>query len=112
MQVRYYELVGKRVVTADGASVGRISDLLARAEGEELVVNALLVGPGGLLRRIGFKRAGHLPVAPARRIPWAWVARMADVVHLAVPATELGKAGMQDTEDETAIGAAGRGMRR
>ncbi len=112
MQIRYYELVGKRVVTADGKTVGRVTDLLARAEGDALMVNALLVGPSGLLRRIGFKSLANLRVAPARRVPWAWVARTADEIHLRVPAAEIAEASRQRPEEETAVGAAGRGMRR
>jgi sporulation protein YlmC with PRC-barrel domain len=112
MRMRYYELVGRCIVTADGVNVGRITDLLAHAEGEELVVNALLVGPSGLLRRIGSRQVGNLRIAPARRIPWAWVARIADAVHLSVPAAELSKARTERPEGETAVGAAGRGMRR
>ena len=112
MQVRYNEIVGKRLVTADGKSVGRITDLLARAEGDALVVNALLVGPGGLMRRIGFKQLGNVRPAPVQRIPWAWVERIADAVHLCVSDADVGKAGKVRPEDEIAIGAAARGKKR
>ncbi len=58
MRIRYHELVGRSVVTMNGASLGHIVDLSAAACGERLVVDAMLVGPATFLTRIGIKRDG------------------------------------------------------
>lgn len=82
MHVRYGEMVGKPVRTADGTNLGRIADLIAEREGDTLCVVALLVGPRGLTQRITFKRDALFQLAPPRRIAWSDVARIADAVHL------------------------------
>lgn len=89
MQIRYYELVGKKVITAEGRSIGRLVDLVAEPDGDSLRVTTLLVGPAALARRIAFKRVPLFGVAPPRTIPWQLVARVAEHVHLTVDAAGL-----------------------
>jgi sporulation protein YlmC with PRC-barrel domain len=89
MQMRYYELVGKRVVTADGQRIGRVGDLFAEHADGRLRVTALIVGPSAWIRRIGFKRTKMLHTLPARSIPWRTVARIAKDIELCVDAASL-----------------------
>lgn len=75
--MRYHELVGKQVVTADGERIGRVVDLVAGQRGEALCVTALLLGKAGLVERIGIQ---HTP--RPRAIAWADVARIGKEVEL------------------------------
>jgi sporulation protein YlmC with PRC-barrel domain len=79
--MRYHELVGKRVVAADGASVGHVVDLVADARNERLAVKTLLIGPNGFLMRIGLHRIGMLRVRP-REVPWSAVGRVGETIVL------------------------------
>ena len=64
MRYRLTLLEQLRVVREDGTEVGRLMDLRTRAtigpmpQSETLPVDALLVGAGGWLERIGFKEGG------------------------------------------------------
>ncbi len=87
MQLRFHELVGKRVLAADGEQVGTVQDLVAEPVGDQLRVTALLVGYGALMRRISFKRGLWVRLVPPRRIPWSMVSRIDQYVHLAVDHT-------------------------
>lgn len=80
MRMSYHELVGKRVVTTEGVRVGRVSDLAAEACGERLVVQALLVGPGGFLVRIGLNAKGRF--AQSKSIPWSTVTRAGETIEV------------------------------
>ncbi|HLI28924.1 MAG TPA: PRC-barrel domain-containing protein [Chloroflexota bacterium] len=102
MRLRFHELVGKRVLAADGRLVGTIQDLVAEPVEGELRVTALLVGYGALARRIAFRRAPWLRLAPPRRVPWGAVARIDRAVHLAIPATAL----QDGADDERLVAAA------
>jgi sporulation protein YlmC with PRC-barrel domain len=82
MRIRYHELIGKPVRAADGAHVGRVTDLIAERQRDTLCVTALLIGPAGLARRISFKRASLFRLVPARTLPWTDIARVADAIHL------------------------------
>lgn len=92
MRTRYYELVGKRVVTADGRRIGRVGDLLAEGDDGRLCVVALLIGPSAWVRRIGFKQTWLLRALPPRRVPWRFVSRVAKDVELCVDAACLAEA--------------------
>ncbi len=85
MRITYHELIGKRVVTADGQDIGRLADLDAEADGDKLRVVKLFVGPGALLQRIAFK------VGSSRAIPWDAVARIDKRVELKLRRDELGE---------------------
>jgi sporulation protein YlmC with PRC-barrel domain len=64
MRYRLTLLEQMRVVRDDGTDVGRLMDLRTRAtvgpmpQSETLTVDAILVGAGGWLERIGFKEGG------------------------------------------------------
>lgn len=83
MQLRYNQMIGKPVVSADGHSLGRVADLVAERIGDRVCVTALRVGPAALLRRITFRRAISVPVMPLE-IPWRLVARVDDAIRLGV----------------------------
>lgn len=89
MRKRYYELVGMEVVTADGAKVGRVADLVAEAEGDALCVTTLLVGPTALLQRISFKHSRMLQRNPPIKIPWRLVAGIDKHIRLRVMSHDL-----------------------
>lgn len=63
--LRLQQLMGRRVVGADGRHMGRVVECLAEADGDELRVVGLLVGPGAWITRFGSagKHAG-------RFVPW------------------------------------------
>jgi sporulation protein YlmC with PRC-barrel domain len=82
--VRYHQLVGKTVVTVDGATVGRVADLMADRSGDALVVTALLVGPTAFLRRVGLGRWRPFASGPSRLVPWQAVERIDGRIHLRV----------------------------
>jgi sporulation protein YlmC with PRC-barrel domain len=81
MQLRYHELVGKEVVTAEGQPVGRLVDLVAEKRGEMLRVTALLVGPVAFLARFGLGWPPFRALTP-RTLPIAWVDHIDDRIHL------------------------------
>ena len=83
MRLRYHELLGKRVLAADGRLLGHVADLTAEPRGGALRVTGLRVGATALLRRITFRRSGDLRLQP-REIPWALVARVDRDIHLRV----------------------------
>jgi sporulation protein YlmC with PRC-barrel domain len=89
MKMRYRELIGMPVYFADGSRAGKVASLIAQRDGSSLCVTALIVGPSGLLGRIGVD-GRH-----ARRIAWSQVARIDGSIYLKSPpdATVPGEAG-------------------
>lgn len=81
MRLRYREIIGMRVLDADGKTVGRIIDLEAEPYGGTLCVTALLLGPAALVRRIGLKRP-FLGSQHPTRVPWQRVAAIDGSVRL------------------------------
>ena len=81
VRIRYHELVGKRVIDADGAALGHVVDLVADACDERLVVHTLLIGPDGFLMRIGLHRIGMMRVRP-HEVPWSAVGRVGESIGL------------------------------
>lgn len=67
---RFSSLVGRRVETVSGISLGRCHDLRGELSGSGLEVAALSVGPVGMLDRLGIKTHGHDEVA------WSSVVRI------------------------------------
>lgn len=72
-------LIGRKVVDADGRTIGRIEEILAVEQGDDLVVSEYHVGTYGLFERlsvyhfgVGLLRfmgaRGH--VKDPKRIPW------------------------------------------
>jgi sporulation protein YlmC with PRC-barrel domain len=70
LDVRYRHLVGKKVYLADGQRVGRVASLIAEAHGDRLRVTRIVVGPAGLLARIGIAVAD----GGVREVAWSDVA--------------------------------------
>ena len=87
--MRYQELVGKRVMTADGENLGRVADLLAEERGGVLRVTALLLGPAALVRRITVKSLPLPEIEPPLKLPWSLVADIEEVVSLRVRRDEI-----------------------
>ena len=54
--VRLEELLGKRVVAADGTSVGRLEEVRVERRGDDYEVSEYLVGTGALFERLAFVR--------------------------------------------------------
>lgn len=82
MRLSYHDLVGRRVIDPNGASLGRVVDLTAEAEGDRLVVTTLLIGPRAFLPRIGFMPKGGAGGSPFREVAWRAVARIDDAIRL------------------------------
>ena len=51
--LRLQQLIGRRVVDSGGRRIGRVAECLAEADGDELRVVGLLVGPGAWAARYG-----------------------------------------------------------
>jgi sporulation protein YlmC with PRC-barrel domain len=88
MRIRYHELVGRRVVTADGHHIGHVADLAAEPREGKLAVTELLVGTSAFLRRIGSKQIGLFGVRP-HRVPWSAIARIEEAVVLRLTKDQL-----------------------
>jgi sporulation protein YlmC with PRC-barrel domain len=78
-EVKLELLLGRRVVDANGERVGRIEEVLADRDGDELLVTQYLVGRYGLFERLSIFHIGmgllrHLGSragsAHPHRIPW------------------------------------------
>lgn len=90
MRLRYSQLIGMKVIGADGARIGRIHDLLAEPRGEALCVATLLVGERALMQRISFRMRRRLSALQPRGVPWSQVDRIEGrVVRLRVTRDEL-----------------------
>ena len=59
----FNSIVGRKVETESGLSLGRCHDLAAELEGSRLTVVALCVGRAGWLDRLGIKSGQHDEVA-------------------------------------------------
>jgi sporulation protein YlmC with PRC-barrel domain len=57
-EVKLELLLGRRVVDADGVRVGRIEEVLAEREGDELLVTEFHVGTYGLFERLSLLHVG------------------------------------------------------
>ena len=78
-EVKLELLLGRPVVDADGVRVGRIEEVLAERDGDELLVTEYLIGSYGLFKRlsifhigVGLLRylGGRAYSAKPHRIPW------------------------------------------
>jgi len=71
-------LLGREVRDPSGQSAGRIEEIRARREGDEIVVEAYHLGPEALLERLAapvlrlapFRALGFHKHAPGRRARW------------------------------------------
>jgi sporulation protein YlmC with PRC-barrel domain len=78
-EVKLELLLGTRVVDSNGERVGRIEEVLADRDGDELLVTDYLVGRYGLFKRFSIYHVGiglmrylgsHAQSANPHRIPW------------------------------------------
>jgi hypothetical protein len=53
MKVRLDRLLGRKVIGPDGRSVGRLEEFRAVQRGEDWLVTEYVLGPAGLLERLG-----------------------------------------------------------
>lgn len=61
-------LIGRRVRDTSGARIGRIADIIAKREGDEIVVTEYLVGPHAWLHRFAIHGLG----LRLRNIAWRY----------------------------------------
>lgn len=103
--LRLGTMLRARVHDSDGKQLGRVHDVVARrtgpvlneAAGQAMVVDRLVVGPGGMLGRLGRSSRRHSAPAVLRRltsdayeVPWAEVASCSGGrLHLTVTAAAL-----------------------
>ena len=80
-ELQLEDLLGRLVHTAAGRPVGRIEDLRVEPEGDDYVVQDVMLGELGLRARL-FGMAAELPTLKAlglgrgyrtRAIPWEWL---------------------------------------
>jgi len=64
------DLIGLPVCDRGGQRLGRVYELRGRWQGEDVVVQELMIGAGGLLKRL------RGPGPDARGIPWEAVAEV------------------------------------
>lgn len=74
--MRFTDLLGTRVATESGQKIGRVHDLRAELTPRTLKITGLVVGPAGLLERLGI----GAPESGARIrtrdvVPWSAVLR-------------------------------------
>jgi sporulation protein YlmC with PRC-barrel domain len=69
--IRLQQLMGRRVVGADGRHIGRVVECLAEPDGDELRVTGLLVGPHAWAARFG-SASGHA----GRFVRWEEIAAL------------------------------------
>lgn len=89
MNVRYHSLRGMRVKTSDGCNLGRVADLVAERRGDDLCVIGLLVGAGGVMRRVIARRLFFHRLAPPRFIPWELVGHLDRKIVLSADLCDL-----------------------
>jgi hypothetical protein len=71
--VRVQDLVGRRVVDANGKGAGRIESIRASWKGDHCLVEAFELGSAALLHRLGISAArlfGWPLAGEPRRVPW------------------------------------------
>jgi sporulation protein YlmC with PRC-barrel domain len=72
------DLIGRPVYDGAGRRLGRVYEIRGHHEGGEIVIDELLVGPRGLLKRL------RGPGVGARAIPWAQVSEVGERIVVAV----------------------------
>ena len=68
--MRVYDLVGQQVYDADGKKLGRVHDLVADHQDDNLCVTGLVFGRGGWVERFGWTRRPY-----GKRVRWEYVER-------------------------------------
>ncbi len=75
--IRLQQLMGRRVIDADGRRLGRVAECLAEADGGELRVIGLLVGS-----RAWSARFGSASTLGGRLVHWEEIAELAPHIVL------------------------------
>lgn len=75
--VRVLELLGRKVYSADGKDLGRVYDLQAEKEGDELRVCALVVSPSTWRERFGWSEKPR-----GRYVRWEDIASLDPTITL------------------------------
>lgn len=65
-------LIGRPVHDSSGRRLGRVFEVRGHHEGEAIVIDEIMVGPRGLLKRL------RGPSASARPIPWEQVSEIGE----------------------------------
>lgn len=94
MRVYFYDLLGKRVVTADGKRLGRIADLIAERRGDALCITGMRLGTQALVRRVASESVTVAYVPGGRGVPWALVASVGREVRLTITQREAHARGL------------------
>jgi sporulation protein YlmC with PRC-barrel domain len=99
------QLLDHQLIDPEGRLIGKVDDLELTATGGDLVVTAVLTGPGALGHRLGGRlgswmvriwRRLHPAEGPdPNRVDWADVVRIDSAVHLARRAEPLGLEGAE-----------------
>ncbi|MDX8152358.1 PRC-barrel domain-containing protein [Patulibacter brassicae] len=77
-RLRLSDLLGARVVGADGRVVGRVRDVRARREDDRFLVEGLVLGTAGIRARLGTRAARRPePLHEGDLVPWDRVAEIA-----------------------------------
>jgi sporulation protein YlmC with PRC-barrel domain len=66
----FSSLVGRKVVTESGLSLGRLHDVRGDLQASRLEITALCVGPGGRLARLGIRSRA------SAEVDWSAVVRI------------------------------------
>lgn len=75
--IRVQSLVGRRVYDAGGKKLGRVYEIEAEADGQELRVKSLNVGAGVWLERFGWTLRSS-----GQTVPWEEIAELHPVIRL------------------------------
>jgi sporulation protein YlmC with PRC-barrel domain len=69
-EVKLELLIGRKVVDANGKPAGRIEEIIAERDGDELVVTEYHLSAYGFLERLGIRTLLRLAVPKPERVPW------------------------------------------
>jgi sporulation protein YlmC with PRC-barrel domain len=89
MHLGYHQLVGKRIVAANGQTVGRLVDLIAEERDGKLRVTALQAGPVAIIYRFGLRWRPLSQMVARRTVPIEQVDHIGDQIRLRVVPDDL-----------------------
>ena len=75
--IRAQRLMGRKVYAGSGRKLGRVFDMIAERDGDELTVRALLVGSGSWLERFGWKEESS-----GKEVNWDEIESLSPVIRL------------------------------
>lgn len=96
--IRIGDLIGSRVVTAEGQTIGRVAEVRATRQPPHRVTE-LDLGPTGWLERLNVTAlVGRGRAGDPQRLPWDAVARFEGGVIVLKPGRGVGAGGRAGTE--------------